>query len=180
MVTAQQHSVGQAGRAAVVPGPDVVAVAPRWWASAAGERAAAVADLEGAAEVGWDQAPGWESWLKVHWFHTVFSHGTNGETRLRLLIHALLTVGALALVWPTFRRLGWGYGVFCAALIGIPTVATKDFMGMGRYLISAFPLFLTFALLLREHPRVRQGILAVGAVSLVLLSAAFGLDHYIS
>lgn len=131
-------------------------------------------------QVGWGQAPGWESWLKVHWFHTVFSHGTNGETRLRLLLHALLTVGALALVWPTFRRLGWGYGVFCAALIGIPTVATKDFMGMGRYLISAFPLFLTLALLLRERPRVRQAMLAVGAVSLVLLSAAFGLDHYIS
>lgn len=131
-------------------------------------------------QVGWGQAPGWESWLKVHWLHTVFGHGTNGETRLRLIIHGLLTVGALALVWPTFKRLGWGYGVFCAALVGIPTVATKDFMGMGRYLISAFPLFLTLALLLRERPRVRQALLAVGAVSLVLLSAAFGLDHYIS
>jgi uncharacterized membrane protein len=53
-------------------------------------------------------------------------------------------------------------------------------MGMGRYLISAFPLFLTLALLLRDHPRVRHGLLALGAVSLVLLSAAFGLDHYIS
>ncbi|HYO67593.1 MAG TPA: hypothetical protein VEU33_16075, partial [Archangium sp.] len=95
-------------------------------------------------------------------------------------LHALLTLGALALVWPTFRKLGWGYGVYCAVLVGIPTVTTKDFMGMGRYLISAFPLFLTLALLLRDHPRVRQGILAVGAVSLVLLSAAFGLDHYIS
>jgi hypothetical protein len=30
-----------------------------------------------------------------------------------------------------------------------PRWGTKDFMGMGRYLISAFPLFLTLALLLR-------------------------------
>ncbi len=128
----------------------------------------------------WGQVPGWESWLKVYWFKTVFSHESNAETIIRLCVHALLTVGALALVWPTFRRLGWGYGVYCAATVGIPALSTKDFMGMGRYLISAFPLFLTLALLLREYPRVRQGILALGAVSLVLLSAAFGLDHYIS
>jgi hypothetical protein len=128
----------------------------------------------------WGQEPGWRAWLKLSWFKTVFSPDTNTETALRLWIHALLTLGAVALVWPTFKRLGWGYGVYCAVLVGIPTVSTKDFMGMGRYLISAFPLFLTLALLLRDHPRVRHGLLALGAVSLVLLSAAFGLDHYIS
>ena len=132
------------------------------------------------AQAAWGQEPGWRSWLKLSWFKTVFSPESNAETVLRLCVHALLTLVALALVWPTFKRLGWGYGVYCAVLVGIPTVSTKDFMGMGRYLISAFPLFLTLALLLREHPRVRQGILAVGAVSLVFLSAAFALDHYIS
>ncbi|MCY1080448.1 mannosyltransferase family protein [Archangium lansingense] len=128
----------------------------------------------------WGQEPGWRSWLKLSWFKTVFSPDTNTETALRLCIHAALTLGALALVWPTFRKLGWGYGVYCAVLVGIPTLSTKDFMGMGRYLLSAFPLFLTLALLLREHPRVRQGLLAAGAVSLVFLAAAFGLEHYIS
>lgn len=132
------------------------------------------------AQAAWGQEPGWRSWLKLSWFKTVFSSGSNRETVVRLCVHAALTLGALALVWPTFRRLGWGYAVYCAVLVGIPTVSTKDFMGMGRYLLSAFPLFLTFALLLREHPRVRQGILAVGAVSLVLLTAAFALDHYVS
>ncbi|AKJ01876.1 mannosyltransferase PIG-V [Archangium gephyra] len=132
------------------------------------------------AQAGWGQEPGWRSVLKLSWFKTVFFSHANAETVSRLCLHALLTLGALVLVGPTFRKLGWGYGVYCAVLVGIPAVTTKDFMGMGRYLISAFPLFLTLALLLRDHPRVRQGILAVGAVSLVLLSAAFGLDHYIS
>lgn len=132
------------------------------------------------AQAGWGQPPGWESWLKVYWFKSVFAHPMNAEVSVRLMIHAALTLGALALLLPTFRRLGWGYGVYCAVIVGIPTVSTKDFMGMGRYLISAFPLFLTFALVLREHPRVRQGLYAVGALSLVFLSWAFGLDHYIS
>jgi Gpi18-like mannosyltransferase len=132
------------------------------------------------AQAAWGQEQGWRSWLKLSWFKTVFSPDSNRETIVRLCIHAALTLGALALVWPTFKRLGWGYGVYCAVLVGIPTVSTKDFMGMGRYLISAFPLFLTLALLLREHPRVRHGLLAVGAVSLVFLTAAFALDHYIS
>lgn len=131
------------------------------------------------AQAGWGQSPGWESWLKLPWFKAVFHEG-NAEVKLRLVVHALLTGVALVLVIPTFRRLGWGYGAFCAVIVGIPSVATKDFMGMGRYLLSAFPLFVTLALLLRDHSRVRQGLWAVGAVSLVVLSAAFALDHYIS
>ncbi|OJH41602.1 mannosyltransferase family protein [Cystobacter ferrugineus] len=131
------------------------------------------------AQAGWGQMPGWEAWLKLPWFKAVFHEG-NAEVKLRLLVHALLTGVALALVIPTFRRLGWGYGAFCAVIVGIPFVATKDFMGMGRYLLSAFPLFVTLALLLGDHPRVRQGLWALGAVSLVVLSAAFALDHYVS
>jgi drug/metabolite transporter (DMT)-like permease len=65
-------------------------------------------------------------------------------------------------------------------MVGVFVVGTKDFMGAGRYLISAFPLFLTGALLLRERPRVRHAILAVGGVALVVLSWAFGRELYVS
>ncbi|MFL5345752.1 MAG: mannosyltransferase family protein [Hyalangium sp.] len=129
---------------------------------------------------GWDQAPGWNTWLKVHWFHVVFMEGNNAEVVLRYTSHALLAVIALLLVRPTIRLLGWGYGLFILAVVGLPAVGTKDFMGMGRYLIAAFPLFLTLALLLRERPRLRQAILAVSAVGVVLLSWAFGRELYIS
>jgi hypothetical protein len=129
---------------------------------------------------GWEQAPGWRTWLKLFWFKAVFFSGNSAEVVVRYLIHAALTLAALVMVRPTARLLGWGYAVFVLAIIGLPALGTKDFMGMGRYLISAFPLFLTLALLLRERPRLRQGLLAVSAVGLVLLSAAFGLERYVS
>ncbi|WP_224243598.1 mannosyltransferase family protein [Hyalangium gracile] len=129
---------------------------------------------------GWDQAPGWRTWFKVQWFHSVFLAGNNADVVVRYVTHAVLTVIAIVLVWPTWRRLGWGYAVFTLAIVGVPAVGTKDFMGMGRYLISAFPLFLTLALLLKERPRVRYAIVGVGAVGLVLLSWAFGRELYIS
>ena len=128
----------------------------------------------------WGQSPGWRSWLKHSWFKSVLSPDSTRDFVFFICLHAALSLGALALLWPTFKRLGWGYGAFCAVMVGIPTVSTKDFMGMGRYLLSAFPLFLTLAVLLRERPRLRQGVLVASSVSLLLISTAFGLNYYLS
>ncbi len=46
VVAAEQDAVVEGGRAALAPGHDVVGVAPRGWAFAAGEGAAAVAEFE--------------------------------------------------------------------------------------------------------------------------------------
>jgi hypothetical protein len=129
---------------------------------------------------GWEQAPGPRTWFKVYWFETVFGADTGWDVRIRYIVQAALTLFGLALVVPTARRLGWGYAVFTLAVVGLPALSTKDFMGMARYLISAFPLFLTLALLLRERPRLHQGLVAVSAVGLVLLSWGFGRELYLS
>ncbi len=128
---------------------------------------------------GWDQRPGWRTWLKVRWFQG-FSSSMTLADGLRLVGHAAFSLGALVLVWPTVKRLGWGYGAYVAAMVGMPTLSSKDFMGMGRYLLAAFPLFLTLALLLRERPRLRWGVLATSAVLLVSLAAAYGAGAYVS
>lgn len=128
---------------------------------------------------GWDQPPGWRTWAKVSWFRGFSPYMTVGDF-LRLVGHAAFTLGALALVWPTVRRLGWGYGLYAAAIVGLPAVSSKDFMGMGRYLLAAFPLFLTLALLLRERPRLRRGVMATSAVLLVALAAVYGTAEYVS
>jgi Gpi18-like mannosyltransferase len=128
---------------------------------------------------GWDQRPGWRTWLKVRWFQSFNASMTLGDG-LRLVGHATFSVGALALVWPTAKRLGWGYGAYVAAMAGMPFLSSKDFMGMGRYLLASFPLFLTLALLLRERPRLRWGMLATSAVLLVSLAAAYGAGAYVS
>ncbi|HYH96752.1 mannosyltransferase family protein [Hyalangium sp.] len=129
---------------------------------------------------GWEQAPGPSTWFKVYWFNVVFSPDTGWDVRVRLMTHAVLTLLGLALVVPTARRLGWGYAVYALAVVGLPALSTKDFMGMARYLISAFPLFLTLALLLQERPLLRRGLVAVSAVGLVFLSWGFGRELYLS
>lgn len=128
---------------------------------------------------GWDQKPGWRTWLKVRWFQG-FSSAMSVGDGLRLVGHAAFSLGALALVWPTVKRLGWGYGAYVAAMVGMPTLSSKDFMGMGRYLLASFPLFLTLALLLHERPRLRWGVLATSAVLLLSLAAAYGAGAYVS
>ncbi len=55
------------------------------------------------------------------------------------------------------ERLGWGYGIYVAVVVGMPVLSTKDFMGVGRYLIAAFPVFLTLATMLRRGPGSRAG-----------------------
>jgi hypothetical protein len=129
---------------------------------------------------GWDQQPGWHSWLKVSWFERVILNPTDKREAFRLAAHAFFTLLALALVWPTRKLLGWGYAVYVLAIVGLPAWSTKDFMGMGRYLLSSFPVFLTAAMLLRQRPLWFKGAVAVGAISVIVLSWAFGADYYIS
>ena len=139
--------------------------------------ALAFAHVQGAP--GWEQPPGWHSWLKLEWFKTMFPQ-VDPLIGLRLGGHALATVLALILVIPTFKKLGWGYGVYTALVIGIPAVSSKDFQGLGRYAIAAFPLFLTTALLVQERPRIRMGLLVVFAVILGLLAIAVGAGGYVA
>ncbi|WP_233595246.1 MULTISPECIES: mannosyltransferase family protein [Corallococcus] len=128
---------------------------------------------------GWDQKPGWRTWAKLRWFQG-FSRDMSLSDGLRLVGHAAVTLGALALVWPCAKRLGWGYGVYTLAIVGLPAMSSKDFMGMGRYLLAAFPLFLTLALLLRERPRWKWGVLATSLGLMLALTVAFGAAEYVS
>jgi hypothetical protein len=137
----------------------------------------AFAHVQGAP--GWDQTPGWHSWLKVEWFKTMFPK-VDFLIGLRLGGHALVTVLALALVVPTFKRLGWGYGLYVLLVVGIPALSSKDFQGLGRYAIAAFPLFLTLASLLEGKPRLRVALLVVFALTLGALAIALGAGGYVA
>jgi hypothetical protein len=137
----------------------------------------AFATVQGAP--GWAQPPGWHSWLKVEWFKTMFPK-VAPAIGVRLGGHALVTVLALILVIPTFKKLGWGYGLFTLLIVGIPAVSSKDFQGLGRYVIAAFPLFVTLALLLEHRPRLRRAVLGSFAIVLGLLALALGTGTYVA
>lgn len=137
----------------------------------------AFAHVQGAP--GWDQPPGWRSWLKVEWFKVMFPR-VAPLVAIRLGGHALVTLLALGLVVPTFKRLGWGYGVYTLLAVGIPAISSKDFQGLGRYVMAAFPLFLTMALLLEERPRLRRAVLVGFAVTLGALAMGLGAGGYVA
>lgn len=138
----------------------------------------AFAHVQGAP--GWDQPPGWDSWLKLTALRAIFSGQVEASVVFRLASHAAMTALALALVVPTFKRLGAGYGLYALTVVAIPAISSKDFQGLGRYVIAAFPLFLTAALLLAERPRLRWALLGVSATALGGCALALGAGAYVS
>ncbi len=137
----------------------------------------AFAKVQGAP--GWDQPPGWHTWLKLAWFDVLFPR-VAPLVAFRLVGHAVLALAGLVLVIPTWKRLGAGYGLYVLIAVGLPTLSSKDFQGLGRYEIAAFPLFATLALLLRERRWLRRGYLAASACGLAGLAAGFALGGYIA
>jgi hypothetical protein len=138
----------------------------------------AFAHIQGAP--GWDQPPGWESWLKLKALREIASGSVGLPVIARLGAHALVTVLALALVVPTWKRLGAGYGLYCLAVVAIPAVSSKDFQGLGRYVIAAFPLFLTAAMLLAGRPRARVAVYLVSALGLACCAVLLGAGVYVA
>src|SRR5207302_8084802 len=93
------------------------------------------------AERGWHQGPGWRTWLKLAWFNRMLRSPYVNPPHVHLVGHLLITVVALALSVVVFRRFGIGYGVYAAGVVGVSALSTRDFVGVGRYVLAAFPCF---------------------------------------
>jgi hypothetical protein len=87
---------------------------------------------------GWNQGSGPHTWLKIVFLGTLVRGPL--ENVLLLVPQAVACAIALALL-PRVRRLfGWGPLAYCVIALAIPLLGTKDFMGFGRYTLSAFPV----------------------------------------
>jgi len=129
----------------------------------------------------WDQESGVRTWLKLRFFEDLGTlRDRNVLASLSYLAHPVLTVGALALVPRVFRRFGYGYGVYALLIILVPAISTKNFFGMSRYLLAAFPCFAVIGELLAERPRLAKVVYPVAAVGLVALTAAYSQGQYLS
>lgn len=122
------------------------------------------------AEKGWGQSPGWTTWLKLSWFQEMAAARPLSPPQLHLVGALLAAAVALGLAVAVFRRLGWGYGVYSLAVVAGSAVSTKNFIGMGRYAMAAFPCFVVAGLMLAGRKRVGWAVLAVSGVMLVVLS----------
>lgn len=134
--------------------------------------------VEGAP--GWGQAPGWSTWLKVAWFQRMSGRPYLNALHLHLAGHALVTLVFLALVPLVFRRFGRAYGVFALLVIAGSALATRDFTGMARYVLAAFPCFAVAGDLLAERPAVARIVLPVSGVLLGLFTTLHARNMLIS
>lgn len=118
------------------------------------------------------QGTGWRTWFKagfvdgmVRWDDPIYS--------LTVLGQAIVVVGVIASVPAVGRRFGWGYAAYVATLVAIPAIGTRDFMGAGRYLLPAFPVFALAGTCLAERPRLRVAWCAVASVLLVAMVVGY-------
>jgi hypothetical protein len=127
----------------------------------------------------WRQPPGIETWLKFEIFR-VLQRSPWGEHQWLIVGHSfavLLLVGSLPAVK---RRFGWAYAFYAAGIVAIPIISTKDFIGMGRYGLAAFPCLAALGSALFAARRVRWPLLAASFASLITLTALFACWQYVS
>jgi hypothetical protein len=125
------------------------------------------------AAPGWDQGSGPATWLKFTYIETISRRLANPT--MILTAQALAGLAAVLLLGHVLRRFGWGYTVYSLLVVAIPIVGTKDFMGVGRYVLAAFPVFAVAGVALAQaRPRwVRILVLALSAAGLILQTALF-------
>jgi hypothetical protein len=127
----------------------------------------------------WGQTPGPSTWFKVEFFREM-ARFTSPDAALVLVVHALVTVVAVALLPRVVRRFGWGYGTYTILVVLLPALSTKSFTGMGRYLLAAFPCFAVAGELLAGTGRLRTWALAASAIALVGTASFFARGYYVS
>ena len=125
------------------------------------------------AAPGWDQGSGPGTWLKFTYIETISRRLANPT--MLLTAQALAGLAAVLLLGQVRRRLGWGYTVYSFLVLTIPLVGTKDFMGVGRYVLAAFPVFaVAGAVLAQTRPRwVPILVLGLSGAGLILQTALF-------
>lgn len=131
------------------------------------------------AQRGWDQTPGPATWLKLQFFQDVRDFRSPFAWAV-FVSHPVLTLAALALVPAVVRRYGWSYGSFALLGLGISALSTKNFFGMSRYVLSAFPCFAAAGEMLASRARLRAGALAASGLVLVAATSFFARGHYLS
>ncbi len=130
-------------------------------------------------QAAWGHVPGPATWFKAEWFK-YFVDSAWGRGHAILGAHAFLTLGALALVPSVWRRFGPPYAVYVAVTVLLPAISSKDFMGMGRYILAAFPLFALAGEALSSRTWLRRVVHALSFAGMASLAALFARWDYVS
>jgi hypothetical protein len=124
---------------------------------------------------GWNQLSGLASILKVEALSKFKPADLSNP-----LLHAALAVLCLWLGWRLRHTLGWGYAVYVLIAVGIPFVTSRDFIGLGRYALAAFPVFVELDAWLEAKAGRRTRWLVVSGGLLVFLTLRFANAFYVA
>lgn len=145
---------------------------------------------------GWDQGEGPRTWFKVTFVQRVsklpgyvdqWLAGTGGIDPWKdtlytvgIVTQAVLMVVFVLLLVVVWRRIGWGYAVYAAAVLAVPLAGSKDFQGVGRYLLAAFPCFAAAGLLLADRPLLRRVWVPISGLAACAWAFAFARGYYVA
>jgi hypothetical protein len=93
-----------------------------------------------------------------------------------------LAIAGLA-IWYGLRRLPVAYSAFAIAAVGYPLLFPARFqplLSMPRFVLAAFPLFISIALYTDERPRTRVVVSVVFLIGLVLLTGKFAVFSWVA
>jgi hypothetical protein len=134
-----------------------------------------------------ERAPGWElkagphTWFKVEFFDRLIHYPHMGKAYTAgIAFQAILACGVLALAPRVGRKFGWGYAVYVVAVLAIPLVGSKDFQGIGRYCLAAFPAFAVMGDTLAARHRLAAVVFVGSALALGLLCSGFARGAYVA
>ncbi len=128
------------------------------------------------AQSAWKQTPGPTAWFKLELFRNL----TRPQDLLIPLVHAALAFTLLFLAPRVRRTLGLGYAVYVAVALGLPLIASRDFIGLGRYCLAAFPSVLALSSALEPRPALWRAWVASSAALLLFFVSRFAMGSYIS
>ena len=127
--------------------------------------------------------PGDVPLTKWAFVNTLSQPGAQPGIWLTLLAQAGIAIGVLLAIPHVARRFGFAYALFVALLLGVPALTSADLMGVGRYLLPAFPVAALGGEWLAERwPERRKaaiGTLVGGALGLVWLATFFARGSYL-
>jgi hypothetical protein len=129
---------------------------------------------------GWNRRFGPRTFAKFGYAHILAERQFTVQV-LTLTVSAILTIGAIVLLPAIYRRLGPGYAAYTALSIGLPFATSPEFLGMGRYMLAAFPCIAVGASLLRERPVfLARAVTALSLLLLVIFATLFIRGYYLA
>src|SRR5204863_4962350 len=125
-------------------------------------------ETEGAP--GWNQPPGIRTWFKLDLL-TKLGRLPAPEI-IAIVLQIAMMILFVAMVPTVRRRFGRGYAIYTLTAIAMPVVSTGDFLGVGRYLLAAFPVFAVAGLVMESMPARRVQLIATTSTALLVVGTA--------